>query len=67
VFKQANSLEELGAADDELPSCTRSWVIGKVAYQYRSEAQAAAGKLLHNQLDQRFSALKVEFDTASEG
>src|SRR5258708_12316415 len=36
------------------------------AYQYRSEAQNPSEKLLHNQLDQRFATLKVEFDTATK-
>jgi diguanylate cyclase (GGDEF)-like protein len=36
------------------------------AYQYRSEAQHTSEKLLHNQLDQRFATLKVEFDTAAK-
>src|SRR5260221_2091681 len=66
VVKQANSLEEMGAADDELAIVHAQLGDWQSAYQYRSEAQAAAGKLLHNQLDQRFSALKVEFDTAAK-
>jgi diguanylate cyclase (GGDEF)-like protein len=66
VFKQANSLEELGATYDELAIVQAQLGDWQSAYKYRSEAQATAEKLLHNQLDQRFAALKVEFDTATK-
>jgi diguanylate cyclase (GGDEF)-like protein len=66
VFQQANSLEELGATFDELAIVQAQLGNWQSAYKYRSEAQAAAEKLLHNQLDQRFAALKVEFDTAAK-
>jgi len=66
VFKQANSLEELGATYDEMAIVQAQLGDWQNAYKYRSEAQAAAEKLLHNQLDQRFAALKVEFDTATK-
>jgi diguanylate cyclase (GGDEF)-like protein len=66
LFKQANSLDELGATFDELAIVQAQLGDWESAYKYRSEAQAAAEKLLHNQLDQRFAALKVEFDTATK-
>jgi diguanylate cyclase (GGDEF)-like protein len=66
LFKQANSLDELGATFDELAIVEAQLGDWQSAYKYRSEAQAAAEKLLHNQLDQRFAALKVEFDTAAK-
>ena len=66
VFKQANSLEELGTTYDELATVQAQLGDWQSAYKYRSEAQATAEKLLHNQLDQRFAALKVEFDTATK-
>jgi diguanylate cyclase (GGDEF)-like protein len=66
VFKQANSLEELGIAYDELAMVHTQMGDWHSAYQYRSEAQTTSEKLLHNQLDQRFAALKVEFDTATK-
>ena len=66
VFQKANSLEELGATYDELAIVHAQLGNWQSAYRYRSEAQAAAEKLLHNQLDQRFAALKVEFDTAAK-
>ena len=36
------------------------------AYKYRSAAQETSETLLHKQLDQRFAALKVEFDSATK-
>jgi len=66
VFKQANSLDELGATYDELAVVQAQLGNWQSAYKYRGEAQAAAEKLLHNQLDQRFAALKIEFDTATK-
>lgn len=66
VFRQANSLEELGATYDELAVVQAQLGDWQSAYRYRSEAQATGEKLLHNQLDQRFAALKVEFDTATK-
>jgi diguanylate cyclase (GGDEF)-like protein len=66
VFKQANSLEELGATYDEMAIVQAQLGDWQNAYNYRSQAQAAAERLLRNQLDQRFAALKVEFDTATK-
>jgi len=66
VFKQANSLEELGITYDELAMVYTQMGDWHSAYQYRSEAQTTSEKLLHNQLDQRFATLKVEFDTATK-
>src|SRR5258708_10594879 len=66
VFKQANSLEELGITYDELAMVHTQMGDWQGAYQYRSEAQNTSEKLLHNQLDQRFATLKVEFDTATK-
>jgi diguanylate cyclase (GGDEF)-like protein len=66
VFKQANSLEELRATYDELAIVHTQLGDWRSAYKYRSEAQITSETLLHNQLDQRFAALKVEFDTAAK-
>jgi diguanylate cyclase (GGDEF)-like protein len=66
VFKQADSLEELGATYDELAIVQAQRGDYQSAYEYRSEAQAAVETLLRNQLDQRFATLKVEFDTAAK-
>jgi len=64
VFKQANSLEELGTTYNELATVHSQMGDWHGAYKYRSEAQTNSETLLHNQLDQRFATLKVEFDTA---
>jgi diguanylate cyclase (GGDEF)-like protein len=64
VFKQANSLEELGTTYNELATVHSQMGDWRGAYKYRSEAQTNSETLLHNQLDQRFATLKVEFDTA---
>jgi diguanylate cyclase (GGDEF)-like protein len=66
VFKQSNLLDELGTAYDELATVQSQLGDWQSAYKYRSEAQATSEKLLHNQLDQRFATLKVEFDTATK-
>jgi diguanylate cyclase (GGDEF)-like protein len=66
VFKQGNTLEELRTTYDELASVHAQMGDWRKAYEYRSETQTASEKLLHNQLDQRFATLKVEFDTATK-
>jgi diguanylate cyclase (GGDEF)-like protein len=65
-FKQANSLEELGTTYGQLATVEAQMGDWQTAYKYRSEAQTTSEKLLHNQLDQRFATLKVEFDTATK-
>src|SRR3984957_16520968 len=65
VFKQADSLEELSTTYDELATVHARLGDWRDAYSYRGQAKATSEKLLHNQLDQRFATLKVEFDTAS--
>jgi diguanylate cyclase (GGDEF)-like protein len=66
VFKQANSLDELGTTYDELAIVEAQMGDWQSAYQYRTAAQTTSEELLHNQLDQRFATLKVEFDTATK-
>ena len=66
VFKQADSLEELGTTYGELATVYAQTGDWRSAYAYRADAQATSEKLLHNQLDQRFATLKVEFDTAAK-
>ena len=65
VFKQADSLEELSTTYDELATVYAQLGDWRSAYSYRGQAKATSEKLLHNQLDQRFATLKVEFDTAT--
>jgi tetratricopeptide (TPR) repeat protein len=66
VFKQADSLEELGTTYGELATAYAQTGDWRSAYNYRADAQTTSEKLLHNQLDQRFATLKVEFDTAAK-
>jgi diguanylate cyclase (GGDEF)-like protein len=66
AFKQANSVEELVATYGELAIVQAQMGDWQSAYKYRSDAQTASEELLHNQLDQRFATLKVEFDTATK-
>ena len=65
VFKQADSLEELTATYDELATVYAQLGDWPNAYSYRGQAKTTSETLLHNQLDQRFATLKVEFDTAT--
>jgi diguanylate cyclase (GGDEF)-like protein len=65
IFKQADSLEELSTTYDELATVHAQLGEWRNAYLYRGEAKVTSEKLLHNQLDQRFATLKVEFDTAN--
>jgi len=66
VFKQADSLEELGMTYDQLAAVHAQMGDWHAAYLDGGEAKAASEKLLRNQLDQRFATLKVEFDTAAK-
>jgi diguanylate cyclase (GGDEF)-like protein len=66
VFEQADSLNELRAtyaALAETHSAMNDW---RVAYGYQGRAQETADRLFRNQIDQRFTTLKVEFDTAAK-
>ena len=63
--KQADSLDKLITTYDELATVNAQLDDWRNAYLYRGQAKATSEKLLHNQLDQRFATLKVEFDTAT--
>jgi diguanylate cyclase (GGDEF)-like protein len=65
VFKQADSLEELSSTYDELATAHAQLGDWRNAYLFRGLAKTTSETLLHNQLDQRFATLKVEFDTAT--
>lgn len=66
IFMQAGSPNELGPTYAELSAAYAEMGNWHKAYEYRSESQQLSEKLLHNQLDQRFATLKVEFDTATK-
>ena len=66
VFETADSLNELRATYAELASVqgeSGNWHEG---YEYLAKSQQTAERLFRNQIDQRFTTLKVEFDTASK-
>ncbi len=66
VFRQADSLNELHATYAELASVlaeSGNWPDG---YAHLAKSQETAERLFRNQIDQRFTTLKVEFDTASK-
>lgn len=66
VFREGDSLHELEAVSGELAAVHAVLGNWRAAYEWQSEAKQAAGRLLRNQLDQRFTALKIEFDTATK-
>ena len=66
AFEEGNLLEELGVVYNELATVHALMGDWQIAYKYRGQAQATTEKLLRGQLDQRFAALKIEFDTATK-
>ena len=66
VFRQADSLGELGPTYDALAAANADLGDWRSAFEYRTLAQSASTRLLRDQLDQRFATLKVEFDTAAK-
>jgi diguanylate cyclase (GGDEF)-like protein len=66
VFKRSGTLAELTAAHGELAAVYGALGRWRAAFEQQVEAQTANDQLLKNQLDQRFTALKVEFDAASK-
>lgn len=65
VFRQADSLGELAASSAELAAVRAEMSDWRAAFEHQAEAKTVTERLLRNQLDQRFAALKVEFDTAA--
>jgi diguanylate cyclase (GGDEF)-like protein len=66
VFRQADSLGELHATYSELAAVSAEAGDWRAAYDQETDAKRTSDKLLKNQLNQRFAALKVEFDTAAQ-
>jgi diguanylate cyclase (GGDEF)-like protein len=66
VFSRADSLAELASTHDELAQAHAETGDWKTAYAHQVDFKVASDKLLHQQLDQRFATLKVEFDTAAK-
>jgi diguanylate cyclase (GGDEF)-like protein len=66
VFLQADALGELGATYSELAAVYADSGNWRNAYDRQTQAKKTSERLLTNQRDQRFAALKVEFDTAAK-
>lgn len=66
VFRQADSLTELQATYAELSSVQADVGNWHEAYAHLAKSKETAERLFRNQIDQRFTTLKVEFDTASK-
>ncbi len=66
VFKSADTAAELVSTDDELAVVQAALGEWRAAYLTKAEAAQQQEALLQHQLDQRFAALKVEYDTAAQ-
>jgi diguanylate cyclase (GGDEF)-like protein len=66
VFKSADTAAELVSTDDELAVVEAAVGQWRAAYLSKAEAAQQQELLLQHQLDQRFAALKVEYDTAAQ-
>ena len=65
-FTETDSLSELRATQEALASALSESGDWQAAYVQLAEAKRTAERLFRNQVDQRFSSLKVEFDTAAK-
>ncbi|HEV7446548.1 MAG TPA: tetratricopeptide repeat-containing diguanylate cyclase, partial [Steroidobacteraceae bacterium] len=66
VFRQADAMGELNATYSELADVYAESGNWRAAFDRRTQGKETSDRLLNNQLDQRFAALKVEFDTAAK-
>lgn len=66
VFRQADSLNELRATYAELAAVLTESGNWREGYAHLAKAKETAERQFRNQIDQRFTTLKVEFDTASK-
>jgi diguanylate cyclase (GGDEF)-like protein len=66
VFKSADTAAELVSTDDELAVVEAALGEWRAAYLVKAEAAQQQEQLLSHQLDQRFAALKVEYDTVAQ-
>lgn len=66
IFSNANSVNELSSVYTQLAQAYAQSGNWHKAYETRSEGQKISEGVLHNQLDQRFATLKIEFDTANK-
>jgi diguanylate cyclase (GGDEF)-like protein len=66
IFREADALGDLSLTYAELARVHAELGNWRAAYEYLIEYKATSDKLLTNQLDQRFTSLKVEFDTSAK-
>jgi diguanylate cyclase (GGDEF)-like protein len=66
VFRQGDSLNELRVTYAELAAVLTESGNWRDGYAHLARSQETAERLFRNQIDQRFTTLKVEFDTASK-
>jgi diguanylate cyclase (GGDEF)-like protein len=66
VFRQADARGELAATYSELAQVHAAAGNWHAAYDDETEAKSLSDQLLRSQIDLRFAALKVEFDTATK-
>lgn len=66
VFRKADSLTELRATHAELSSVLADMGNWRDAYAQLALSKETAERQFRNQIDQRFTTLKVEFDTAGK-
>ena len=66
IFRNTDSLLELGETYDELALVNADLGNWRAAYDNQTQSQSTVETLLRNQSDQRFATLKVEFDTAAK-
>ncbi|HEY0855449.1 MAG TPA: tetratricopeptide repeat-containing diguanylate cyclase [Albitalea sp.] len=64
IFETAQSQAEVAAAHGELAATHAALGEHKLAYEHSLEFKRVSDRLLKRQIDERFAALKVEFDTA---
>lgn len=66
VFRSSDALGDLADTYRELAAVHSELGDWRGAYEHEGNYAQVSDKLLGNQLDQRFAALKVEFDTAAK-
>ncbi|MEP7246407.1 MAG: tetratricopeptide repeat protein, partial [Gammaproteobacteria bacterium] len=66
IFREADAVGDLSLTYAELARVQAEIGNWRSAYEYLIEYKSTSDKLLTNQLDQRFAAQKVEFDTAAK-
>jgi diguanylate cyclase (GGDEF)-like protein len=66
IFRNTDSLLELGETYDEFALVNADLGNWRAAYENQTQSRSTVERLLRNQIDQRFATLKVEFDTAAK-